>query len=79
MQMSKAMFTSRQFLLEGNGFRSKMVKRFKGTQTVYNDFLKPAVNTLPPAIGMAVRARNKNRQVGQAKMKVLKSVSGGRS
>ena len=36
---------------------------------------KPAVNTLAPAIGMAVGAKRMNQQVGQVKSNILKSLS----
>ena len=53
-------------------------KIFKGSQTVWNQFLKPVVNTLEPVIGMAVGAKTKNPKVGQATANILKSISGGK-
>ena len=34
------MFTKGQYMLEGNGFRIKLRKIFKGTPTAWNKFLK---------------------------------------
>ena len=34
-------FSPRQFQLEGNGFKNTMKKKFKGSQTAWNKFLKP--------------------------------------
>ena len=43
-----------------------MRKIFKGSQTTWRRFLKPAVNVAAPFIGRAVAAKSKNPQVGQA-------------
>ena len=53
-------------------------KIFKGTQTAWNKFLKPAINATAPFIGMAVSAKTKNPKVGQATTNILKSISGGK-
>ena len=71
-------FSPNQFQLEGAGFKKTMKKIFKGSQTAWNKFLKPAVNTLAPVIGMAVGAETKKPKVGQATANILKSVSGGK-
>ena len=71
-------FTPKQFQLEGNGFKNTMKKIFKGSQTTWNKFLKPMINTLVPVIGMAVGAKSKNKQVGQAATNILKSLTGGK-
>ena len=60
--------------MEGNVFK-KMAKYFKGTQTAGNKFLNPAVNTLAPVIGMALGAKGKSPQVGQATTNILESIS----
>ena len=52
-------FTPHQFQLEGAGFKITMKKLFKGSQTAWNKFLKPTINTLAPVIGMAVEAKTK--------------------
>ena len=70
-------FTPPQYMLEGGSIKSKLQKRFKGTQTAWNKFLKPAVNVAAPFIGMVVSAKTKNPKVGQATTNILKSISGG--
>ena len=59
-------FTPHQYMLEGGSIKSKLQKIFKGTQTAWNKFLKPAINATAPFIGMAVSAKTKNPKVGQA-------------
>ena len=71
-------FTPHQYMLEGGLIKSKLQKIFKGTQTAWNKFLKPAVNVAAPFIGMAVSAKTKNPKVGQATTNILRSISGGR-
>ena len=71
-------FSPDQFQLEGNGFKQPMKKIFKGSQTAWNKFLKLAVNVSAPFIGMAVSAKTKNPNVGQATTKILKTISGGK-
>ena len=55
-----------------------MKKIFEGSQTAWNNFLKPTINTLSPVVAMAVGAKSKNPQVGAATTNLLKSVSGGK-
>ena len=71
-------FTPKQFQLEGGSIKSKLEKFFRGTQTAWNKFLKPAVNVAAPFIGMAVSAKTKNPKDGQATTSILKSISGGK-
>ena len=71
-------FTPRKFQLEGGSIKSKLQKFFKGTQTAWNNFLKPAVNVAAALIGMAVSAKTKNPKVGQATTNILTSTSGGK-
>ena len=71
-------FSPRKFQLEGNGFKKTMEKTFKGFQTSWNRFLKPAVNIAVPFIGMAAGAKTKNPKVVQATTNILKSTSGGK-
>ena len=59
-------FSPNKFQLEGTGFKNTIKKIFKGSQTAWNKFLKPSVNTLASVIGMAVGAKTKNPKVGQA-------------
>ena len=71
-------FTPHQYMLEGGSIKNKLQKIFKGTQTAWNKFLKPAINATAPFIGMAVSAKTKNPKVGQATTNILKSISGGK-
>ena len=71
-------FSPNQFQMEGAGFKNKMKKLFKGTDKMWNIYLKPAVNVAAPFIGMAVGAKTKNPKVGQATTNILKSISGGK-
>ena len=71
-------FTPQQYMLEGGSIKSKLQKIFKGTQTAWNKFLKPAINATAPFIGMAVSAKTKNPKVGAATTNILKSISGGK-
>ena len=71
-------FTPHQYMLEGGSIKSKLQKIFKGTQTAWNKFLKPALIKASPYIGMAVSAKTKNPKIGQATANILKSISGGK-
>ena len=71
-------FSPNQFQLEGLGFKNKLKSIFRGRQTAWNKFLKPAINATAPFIGMAVTAKTKNPKVGQATANILKSISGGK-
>ena len=64
-------------MIEGASIKSKLQRVFKGTQTAWNIFLKPAVNVAAPFNGMAVSAKTKNPKVGQATANISKSTSGG--
>ena len=44
-------------MLEGGSIKSKLQKIFRGTQTAWNKFLKPAINATAPFIGMDVSAK----------------------
>ena len=71
-------FSPNQIQLEGAGFKNTMKKIFKGSQTAWNKFFKPTINTLAPVIWMAVGAKSKNKQVGAATTNKLKSLTGGK-
>ena len=71
-------FSRNQFQLEGAGFKITMRKIFKGSQTAWNNFSKPAVDVVAPFIGIAVSAKTKNPKVGQATTNILKNISGGK-
>ena len=55
-----------------------MKRTFRGSQTAWNRFLKPALNIASPFIGMAVSAKTKNPKIVQATTSILKSISGGK-
>ena len=65
-------------MLEGGSIKSKLQKIFKGTQTAWNKFLKPAINAIAHFIGVAVSAKTKSPKVGQATTNNLKSISYGK-
>ena len=69
-------FTTHQYMLESGSIESKLQKIFDWTQTVWNNLLKPALNIACPYIGMAVCARTKNSQIGEATSDILKSTTG---
>ena len=71
-------FTPNQFQLEGGSIKSKLQKIFRGTQTAWSKFLKPALNMANPYIGMAVSAKTKNPKIGATTTNILKSLSGGK-
>ena len=71
-------FTPHQYMLEGGSIKSKLQKIFKGTQSAWNKFLKPALNMASPYIGMAVSAKTKSPKIGQTTTNILKSISGGK-
>ena len=71
-------FTPHQYMLEGGSMKSKLQKSFKGTQTAWNKFLKPAINATAPFIGMAVGAKTKNPEIAAATTNILKNISGGK-
>ena len=47
-------FTPKQIQLEGGPIKCKLQNFFKGIQTAWIKFLKPAINATAPFIGMAV-------------------------
>ena len=74
----KITFTPIHFQLEGGSIHSKLQKIFRGTQTAWNIFLKPARNIASPYIGMAVSAKTNNPKIGAATTNILKSISEGK-
>ena len=71
-------FTPHEYMLEGGSIKSKLQEIFKGTQTAWNEFLKPTINASALFIGMAVSAKTKSTKIGAATTKILKSISGGK-
>ena len=72
-------FTPRQFLIRGKCFKYDRQKNLKGTKTAWDKFLKPAVNVDAPLIDMAVSAKTKNPEVGQATTIILQNISRGKT
>ena len=71
-------FAPKHFQLASGSIKNKLQKNFRGTQSAWNKFLKPAQNIAIPYIGMAVAAKTKSAEVGQATSSVLKNISGGK-
>ena len=71
-------FTPHQYMLEGGSIKSKLQKIFKGTQTTWNKFLKPALKIATPIISAGVAMKTKNPQSAQVTSKMLKSLTGGK-
>ena len=67
-----------QFQLEGAGFKNTMKKIFKGSQTAWNKFLKPALKIVTLIVSAGVSANTKNPQSAQITSNILKSLTGGR-
>ena len=71
-------FYSLESQLEGGALKNKLQKFFEGSQTVWNNFLKPAVNVAAHLFGLVVEAKTESPQVAQATSNFLKSTSGGK-
>ena len=54
------------FQLECGSIKCRLQKISKGTPSISNKFLKPALNIASPYIVMAITAKTKNPKVGQA-------------
>ena len=71
-------FSLNQFQLEGAGFKNTMKKIFKGSQSAWNKFLKPALKIATPIISAGMAMKTKNPQSAQVTSNILKSLTGGR-
>ena len=71
-------FSPNQFQLEGAGFKNTLKKIFKGSQTAWNKFLKPALKIATPIISASVAAKTKNPQSAQITNSILKTLTGGK-
>ena len=68
--MSKQItFSPNQFQLESAGFKNTMKKMFKGSQTTWNNFLKPALKIATPNISAGVAAKTKI--LNQLKLRIV--------
>ena len=73
MQIS---FSPRHFQLEGSCFKKTMRNIFKGTERMWNSFIKPGLKIATPNFWASVAAKTKNPQSTQIKSKILKSSTG---
>ena len=71
-------FTPRQFQLEGSGSKNAMKKILKGTEKLWNDFIKPGLKVATPIISAGVAAKTKNPQLAQLTSNILKSWTRGK-
>ena len=71
-------FSPNQFQLEGASFENRMKKKFKGSQTTWNKFIKPGLKMATPLISAAVAAKTENPQSAQVTNSILKSLTGGK-
>ena len=71
-------FSPNQFQLDGAGFKNTMKKLFKGSQTAWNKFLRPALKIATPIISAGVAMKRINPQSAQVTNGILKSLTGGK-
>ena len=71
-------FSPNQFQLEGAGFKNTMKKVFKGSQTAWNKFLKPALKIATPIVSAGVAMKTKKPQSAQVTSNILKSITDGK-
>ena len=69
-------FSPNQFQLEGAGFKNTLKNLFKGSQTAWNEFLKPLMKIATPIISAGVAMQTKNPQSAQVTSNKLKSLTG---
>ena len=72
-------FTPHRYMLEGGSRKSKLQKIFKGTQTAWNNFLKPVSKMATPLITAAIAAKNESPQSAQTTSNILKPITGGKN
>ena len=71
-------FTPKQFQLEGSGFKNTIKKIFKGTEKMWNSFIKPGLKIATPIISAGVAAKTKDPQSPQITSNILKALTGGK-
>ena len=71
-------FSPNQFQLEDAGCKNTMKKIFKGSQTAWNKFLKPALKIATPIISADVAMKTKKNQSAQVTSNILKSLTRGK-
>ena len=63
-------FTPHQYMLEGGSIKNKLQKIFKGTQTAWNKFLKPAINATAPLLVWLLALRQRILRSDKQRLKV---------
>ena len=71
-------FTTKQFQLQRAGFKNTLKRIFKGSQTAWNNFSKPAVNVAAPITGMVGSTKANNLKIRAATTNILNQISGGK-
>ena len=71
-------FTPKQLQLEGSGFKNTMKNFFKGTEKMWNYFIKPGLKKATPINSAGVAAKIKNPQSAETTGNILKSLTGGK-
>ena len=74
MSQKQITFSAGEFMLEDGGFKSKIQKNIKCTQTAWTKFLNQAINAIGSLIRMTLAAKNKNPHVRKATTISLKSI-----
>ena len=65
-------------MLEGGSIKSKLQKKFRGTQKAWDNFNKPGSKMATPLISAAVAAKPKSPQLAQITNNILKPSTGGK-
>ena len=71
MQMPKAS-SRKQFQMEGSRFKNSKRKTFKGSQTAWNNLIKPGLQLATSLVSAVVAAKTKNRQPAQKTSKTFR-------
>ena len=62
-------FAPKQLQLEGARFKNTMKKIFRGTEKMWNNFIKPGLKTATPIISAGVAAKLKNAKAVERRVK----------
>ena len=71
-------FSPKQFQLEGGVFKKTMKKVFKGTEKMWDIFIKPGLKIATPIISAGVAAKTKNLQSAAVTSNSLKWLTSGK-
>ena len=69
-------YTTSKYARGWRSIKRNLKSIFRRTLTAWNKYIKPVVNVAAPFIGMAISAKTRNPNVGQATTNILKSISG---